>query len=123
MGSPMASLRGYQFGKLSRMLRRRASPILLAAVAAFCAAARAATPAVVAGPDYTLALSKDGKVFAWGRDARGQLGSGRTLVATSPQKVAAFPGLPAWPPRPASPPRCDRPATSWSGAPSRGNGA
>src|SRR6187549_2522989 len=71
---------------------RLPAPALFAGLA-FSAVAHAATPAVVAGPDYTLALSKDGKVHSWGHDRRGQLGSGRALFAATPRRVEGIPPI------------------------------
>lgn len=53
----------------------------------------AATPAIAAQTDYALALSRDGQVFAWGWDARGQLARGRTLFSATPRKIAGLPTL------------------------------
>ena len=44
--------------------------------------------AAAAGNLHSLALSKDGKVFAWGNNAYGQLGTGGTVNSTSPVAVA-----------------------------------
>src|SRR3990172_10980220 len=52
--------------------------------------AHAVTPMVAAGESHSIGLSADGKVYAWGNDVIGQLGVGRTLMATGPQVV---PGL------------------------------
>ncbi len=49
-----------------------------------CCGAYAATPQIVGGADHSLALSRDGRVFAWGDDSYGQLGSGRHLFLTTP---------------------------------------
>ncbi|OYT93925.1 MAG: RCC1 repeat-containing protein [Burkholderiales bacterium PBB3] len=46
--------------------------------------ARAATPQVVGGADHSLALSQDGRVFSWGDDSSGQLGTGRLLFQSTP---------------------------------------
>ncbi|TRZ65857.1 MAG: hypothetical protein D4S02_07840, partial [Rhodocyclaceae bacterium] len=54
---------------------------------AFCEAANAVTPMVAAGNDHSIGLSADGKVYGWGRDESGQLGLGRTVMATVPQTV------------------------------------
>ncbi|XP_065336605.1 uncharacterized protein LOC135937383 [Cloeon dipterum] len=38
----------------------------------------------VCGPDFYLALSNDGKVFAWGENKKGQLGNGTTSFVVKP---------------------------------------
>jgi alpha-tubulin suppressor-like RCC1 family protein len=55
--------------------------------------ARAAPPMVSVQYGHTLALGADGKVVAWGGDALGQLGVGRTLYSTSPTRIAGLPAL------------------------------
>jgi len=52
--------------------------------------AHAVTPMVAAGESHSIGLSADGKVYAWGNDISGQLGLGRTLVATVPQAVTGL---------------------------------
>ena len=44
----------------------------------------AAAPQIVGGADHSLALSQDGRVFSWGDDSSGQLGSGRLLFQATP---------------------------------------
>ncbi|MBP9907027.1 MAG: hypothetical protein KBF66_15865 [Rhodoferax sp.] len=44
----------------------------------------APAPPVAGGNTHSMALSRDGKVFTWGDDTYGQLGSGRQLFLTSP---------------------------------------
>ena len=52
-----------------------------------------ATPQVAGGATHSLALSQDGKVYAWGDDFYGQLGSGRELFRPTPAPVdLAAPG-------------------------------
>jgi alpha-tubulin suppressor-like RCC1 family protein len=60
----------------------RAFTLFLSLVFSCCA--YAATPQIVGGADHSLALSRDGRVFAWGDDSYGQLGSGRHLFLTTP---------------------------------------
>ena len=43
----------------------------------------APAPPVAGGNTHSMALSRDGKVFTWGDDTYGQLGSGRHLFLTS----------------------------------------
>ena len=47
-------------------------------------AAQAATPQIVGGADHSLALGQDGRVFSWGDDSSGQLGTGRLLFQSTP---------------------------------------
>jgi len=42
---------------------------------------------VTGGEHHTIALTKSGEVFAWGRNDDGQLGLGHTKEQTSPQKI------------------------------------
>ena len=46
--------------------------------------------AVSAGSDHSMALTRDGKVFAWGRNFDGQLGDGTREHRSTP---VAVPGL------------------------------
>ena len=46
--------------------------------------AHAATPQIVGGTDHSLALSQDGRVFSWGDDSSGQLGTSRLLFQSTP---------------------------------------
>ena len=48
---------------------------------------------VSAGYAFTLALATDGSVWAWGDNAKGQLGDGTTRNRTSLVKVLAPPGV------------------------------
>src|SRR5207244_4702825 len=48
---------------------------------------------VSAGYAFTLALATDGSVWAWGNNAKGQLGDGTTRNRTSPVKVLAPQGV------------------------------
>ena len=57
--------------------------------------ALAATPDISSNRTHTLAIDKDGGVYAWGSDARGQLGIGRTIYVTSPTAVAGIPSMSA----------------------------
>ena len=50
-----------------------------------------ATPMVAAGADHSLALTRDGSVYAWGDDSYGQLGSGRLLFQSTPLRVTTAP--------------------------------
>ncbi len=50
-------------------------------------AALAGGTAISAGDTHTLALREDGTAVAWGNDGAGQLGLGRTVIATSPTRV------------------------------------
>ena len=43
-----------------------------------------ATPQVASGASHSLAVAQDGRVFAWGDDSSGQLGSGRQLFINTP---------------------------------------
>ncbi|MCX6873797.1 MAG: hypothetical protein NTW21_08310 [Verrucomicrobia bacterium] len=45
--------------------------------------------AVVGGSSHSLALTADGRVFAWGNNASGQLGTGTTVASLTPVPVAA----------------------------------
>ena len=47
----------------------------------------AATPAIGSGNRHSVALHADGTVRTWGDDSSGQLGLGRTLLATAPAVV------------------------------------
>src|SRR5699024_11774961 len=42
---------------------------------------------ISAGADHTLALGDDGRVFAWGNNADGQLGDGTTIARSQPVRV------------------------------------
>lgn len=57
-------------------------------VAALSGAAHAVvTPQLAAGADHSLALREDGKVFAWGDDGSGQLGTARAMFRSTPVRV------------------------------------
>ncbi|MCL2816360.1 MAG: RCC1 domain-containing protein, partial [Oscillospiraceae bacterium] len=45
------------------------------------------TPMISAGRSHTLALDKDGNVWAWGYNYYGQLGDGTTTQRTTPVQV------------------------------------
>lgn len=45
---------------------------------------------VVAGKEHTLTLKKDGTVWAWGANDRGQIGNGTTKVQQTPIKVSGL---------------------------------
>ena len=47
----------------------------------------AVTPMVSLGDSHALALRTDGTVLAWGSDAYGQLGLGRSLLSASPVRI------------------------------------
>ncbi|XP_070828128.1 probable E3 ubiquitin-protein ligase HERC4 [Chaetodon trifascialis] len=50
---------------------------------------------VACGSQHSLALTKDGQVYAWGQDSRGQLGLGkRELGASSPQHLQSLSAIP-----------------------------
>ncbi|XP_054476471.1 probable E3 ubiquitin-protein ligase HERC3 [Anoplopoma fimbria] len=50
---------------------------------------------VACGSQHTVALTKDGQVYTWGRDSRGQLGLGRIEPrGDSPQHLQCLSGLP-----------------------------
>ncbi|XP_032886385.1 probable E3 ubiquitin-protein ligase HERC4 [Amblyraja radiata] len=50
---------------------------------------------VACGSNHSLALCKDGQVFAWGKNTNGQLGVGEAVGTThSPQHVTALAGIP-----------------------------
>lgn len=57
------------------------------AVAFVTPAAGAVQPMVAAGWGHTLAVSSDGQALAWGSDNSGQLGLGRQIMQTTPQRV------------------------------------
>lgn len=60
----------------------------LCLVAALSGVAHAAvTPQLAAGADHSLALRDDGKVFAWGDDGSGQLGTARAMFQSTPARV------------------------------------
>src|SRR5690625_1452086 len=42
---------------------------------------------ISAGADHTLALGDDGRIFAWGNHADGQLGDGTTIARSQPVRV------------------------------------
>jgi alpha-tubulin suppressor-like RCC1 family protein len=46
--------------------------------------------AVAAGNDHSLALKRDGTVWAWGKNANGQLGNGNTTQQNSPVQVSSL---------------------------------
>lgn len=46
--------------------------------------------AVAGGNDHTLALKRDGTVWAWGKNANGQLGNGNTTQQNSPVQVISL---------------------------------
>jgi hypothetical protein len=48
---------------------------------------------VAAGADHTLALRRDGTVWAWGSNAYGQLGDGTTVTRTTPIQVIGLAGV------------------------------
>ena len=47
---------------------------------------------VAAGYDHSLAIISDGSVWSWGSNAFGQLGTGSTQSAASPQLVSGISG-------------------------------
>lgn len=47
-------------------------------------ASQGVTPQVAGGADHSMALTQDGRVFTWGDDSSGQLGSGRLLFQATP---------------------------------------
>jgi alpha-tubulin suppressor-like RCC1 family protein len=49
-----------------------------------------AVVAVTAGPAHSLAITEDGRVWAWGDNSSGNLGDGTTTSRTTPVQVAAF---------------------------------
>jgi alpha-tubulin suppressor-like RCC1 family protein len=51
--------------------------------------------AIGAGHDHSIALKADGTVWAWGRNAQGQLGDGTTVDHTTPAPVANLSGVTA----------------------------
>ena len=53
------------------------------------------TKAIVAGGYHSLALTTDGKIYAWGNNQYGQLGDGTTLSKISPVLVNLPPGVTA----------------------------
>ncbi len=57
--------------------------VLCALLFAGCAT-HAATPQITGGADHSMALTQDGRVFTWGDDSSGQLGSGRVLFQSTP---------------------------------------
>jgi Regulator of chromosome condensation (RCC1) repeat len=68
--------------------------ISMAALLAFflwSGSAHAANPAVSAGVGHMLALDRAGNITAWGSDADGKLGQGRTLAFATPRKIEGLP--------------------------------
>ena len=55
----------------------------------------AATPSINAGGSHSIALHADGTIRAWGNDAGGQLGVGRSLASANPITVAGATGITA----------------------------
>lgn len=53
--------------------------------------AHAITPALAAGENFTLALDKNGRVFAWGNNSAGQLGDNSTVMRPTPIQVQGLP--------------------------------
>ena len=46
--------------------------------------------AITAGPNHSLALRSDGKVYAWGANESGQLGDGKTVILKIPTQITAL---------------------------------
>ncbi len=72
---------------------RRATLFLASFFTAFAGLAHAAQPDISAQRDHALALSTDGRVYSWGWDTAGQLGTGRSLYRASPAKIAGLPAV------------------------------
>ena len=49
----------------------------------------AVTPQIMMGAQHSLAMKSDGTLVTWGSDSTGQLGVGRDLYFTIPQRVPA----------------------------------
>ena len=49
--------------------------------------------AIAAGDYYSMALTSDGTIYAWGDNSNGQLGNGTTVDKTSPVKVSSLSGV------------------------------
>ena len=72
------------------MIKFMRSVLLLCFMGLMAFKVHAVDPKVAAGESHSIGLSADGKVYAWGNDLIGQLGAGRTLMATVPQAVQSL---------------------------------
>lgn len=68
---------------------------LLLLVSTLLASAPSFAQQVAVGTGHTLALDKNGRVFAWGSDSVGQLGSGQRLYFETPRAIAGLPPIQA----------------------------
>ncbi len=76
---------------------KRSNLTILIAVLSIVAACSCAWPAtamqVAAGRYHTVAVKSDGTVWAWGENARGQLGDGTTTNRSTPVQVSGLAGV------------------------------
>lgn len=66
-------------------------PGLVALALAALSSARVEAATIAAGTDHSLGIKDDGSVWAWGANAKGQLGNGTTSPSQVPVQVSGFP--------------------------------